>query len=108
MKLTPTIPQDEESEPLKLGEVLPEVLHDVDARSVHEDTLADEKHDCETDSEHDSESDTESDVEANTKAETHDTESDTEIRNTLQDRLEPVEQDEEGDILEHEVLPDMD
>ena len=126
------IPQEDERDPLKLHDSLSEIglhetlseslsLHDVLVAVLQDDSKpddveheicpADTEHDCEPDgdTEHDCDpDDSEHDVDACTIAETHDTESETDMRNTLHDRLEPVEHDSEGEILEHEVLPDID
>ena len=104
VKLTPTIPHDEESEPLKLC--------DNDDKSSHADNVTEKDtppdKESEVEKEHERDTDAERDPDACTMAETHDTESDTEIKNTLHDKLDPVEHEDEGDILDRDLLPDID
>lgn len=96
------MPQDEESDPLKLRDFDDKSSHDDNV--TEKDTPPDKESDVEK--EHDRDTDSERDPDACTLAETQDTESETETKNKLHDKLEPVEHDSEGDILEHDVLPD--
>lgn len=107
MIISHELPTD--SDPLPLHDRLLEELQEVLDRSEHIDDETDTEHDRDTDVEHEVEYEPEHESDSDMlDSVEHDVSCATEARNTLQDKLEPVEQDSLRERLEHDVLPDTD